>query len=277
METVVKTIYSTHIQTIKLLNKSLTVLPNSTLNQKFNLFANEVPSINETPVLGYVGIGNKGASYEVTSTGHILTTPIPHLARHASLYNFIPFVIREVNNDISSTERTRYRMRVPMTINSVDYVAYYLRAFNLTNVVPEVEIRNVNNEIITTAFFTPSLSDLSPTPPVISNNNLNNPNGDYLVSTAKIDFVLSQNDVQEILQACDIIFGDPRYAVINEIALCTGIDRVLRGTFGTTVGNYTEVVVAQVATFISQYHALTSNTTEVNIKLDVGGVEPLLV
>lgn len=277
MEQVTRTVYSAHLNTCKLLNKPFTILPNSTLNQKFNLFANEVPNPNEYPTLAYIGIGNKGASYEVTSSGYVLTTPIPHLARDASLYNFIPFVIRNINNDLSSTERLKYRLRVPITIGSTQYVAYYLRVLNLTSVVPSVELRNVNNGVITTNSFTPTLSDLTPTPPELSNVNLNDPNGDYLVSTAKVTFTLNQDDITNIMDACNLLYGDPRYAVINEIALCTGVDKILTGTFGNITSNYTDVIAAQVAAFISQYHALTASTTQVEILIDLGSVEPLLV
>lgn len=277
METVQRTIYSAHLQTAKLLNRQWTILPNSTLNQKFNLFPNEVPNPNEYPLLGYIGIGNKGASYELTQSGYVLTTPIPHLPRDASLYNFIPFVIRSINNDLNATERLNYRLRVPITINNQQYVAYYLKTLSLNNVIPSVELRNVNNGVITTNTFTPTQSDLNPVPPVISNSNLNNPNGDYLVSTAKVTFLLNQQDITEILDACTLLFGDSRYAVINEIALVSGIDKILQGTFGNIQSNYTEVIASQVCAFISQYHALTTNTTQVQIELDIGSVEPLLV
>ena len=277
MESVNRTILAAHLQTCKLLNRPFSILPNSTLNQKFNLFETEIPNTNEYPLLGYIGIGNKGASYDLTASNFILTTPIPHLPRFASLYNFIPFLVRPIDNDINSTERLKYRMRVPVTINNEQYVAYYLRTLDLNSIIPSVELRNVNEGVITATNFSPILSDLSPTPPVIDNNNLNNPNGDYLVSTAKITFTLNAADVQEILDACNLMYGDPRYAVINEIALCTGVDKILSGNFGGTTSPYTEVITSQVAAFISQYHALTANTTRVQIDLDIGSVEPLLV
>ncbi len=277
METVTRTIYAAHLSTCKLLNKPFTLLPNSTLNQKFNVFPSEFPTINQYPSLAYIGIGNKGASYEMSTNGYILTTPIPKLPRFASLFNFIPFIIREENNDLPAAQRQLYRMRVPMTIDGTNYFAYYLRVLDLTTTTPSVELRNVNNGVITTTNFTPDISDLNPTPPVISNPNLNNPNGDYLASSAIVNFNLDMQDIQEIMTACDIIYGDPRFAVINEIALCSGIDRVLPGQIGSTTVNYTESIATQVCAFISQYHALTSNTTGVNITFDIGSVEPLLV
>ena len=275
MENLQRTIYAAHAATCKALMKPWTILPNSTLNQKWNLADSETPAVNQYPTLGYIGIGNRGASYEITTDNFALSVPTPHLARHASAYNFIPFVIREITDDLSATERARYRLRVPRVINGVNYVVYYLRVLDLTTVSPSVELRTVNNGTISTTGFSPELSDLSPTAPVLSNTNVNNPNGSYLISTAKVNFTLSQEDINEIMNACDIIYGDPRYAVINEIMVCHGVDKVIQGNFGATTGAYTELIGAQVAAFLQETHALTSSSVSVSIDLDIGGVEPM--
>lgn len=278
IETVTRTIYSAHLSTCKLLNKPFTILPNSTLNQKYSLYQDEVPNSNEYPKLGYIGIGNKGSSYEVTSTGYVLTTPIPHSPRHASLYNQIPFLIRPIDDDISSTERAKYRLRVPISLNNNTYIAYYLRTLDLTSVTPVVQIRNVNNGVITTNTFTPTTGDLAPVAPNLNNINLNDPSGDYLVSTVLVNFTLSATDITNIREACQLLYGDQRYAVINEIALVTGVDKILSGIAGSNGSiNYTETIAAQVASFISsEMYILTENNQELSIQLDLGSVEPLL-
>lgn len=278
METVTPTIAAAHLQTCKLLKKPFTLLPNSTLNQKFGVYQDELPATNEYPGLAYIGIGNKGMTYELAANNFLLSTPIPHLPRHAALYNMIPFVVRPANDDLTAAERMQYRLRVPVTTaGGTNLVAYYLRTLDLTNTVPTVELRNVNNGTITTQPFQHDLSDLSPTPPVISNVNLNNPDGDYLVSTAKTIFRLEQNDITNIMEACQMLYGDARYAAINEVALVTGVDKVVQGVFNGVSANYTEVIVAQIAAFIAQSHILTASTREVEIGLNVGSVEPLLI
>lgn len=272
----IRTIAAAHLSTCRALGRPFTVLPNSTLNQKFNIHSSEEPRLNEYPIVGYVGIGNKGVDYELTTSNYLLTKPIPHLPRHTSLYNFIPFVLREKSNDLSSIEKGKYRLRVPITIGSTDYIAYYLKALSLNNIVPQIELRNVTNGNITTSIFEPDNSDLAPVHPDISNIDLNNPSGDYLVSTAKINLVLSREEIENIMEACDIIYGDPRYATINEIALCSGIDRTLQFTQLGVGINYTDIVAAQVNAFIYQYHALDESSNEITIRFDIGSSEPLL-
>lgn len=276
METIVRTIYGSHIQTCKYLNLPFYLLPNSTLNQKFNNFAEEQISAYQYPTLAYMGIGNKGVEYEVGANNFILTKPIPHIPRHASLYNFIPFLVREIDNDIPADERKKYRMRVIRDIGNSTYIFYYLRKLDFTTVQAEVELRNVQDGNVTAQAFVPDQYDLNPVPPQISNVNLNNPNGDYLASSAKVSVKLSQRDVEEIMQACNILYGDSRYAVISEIALCTGVDREVSGRIGNTTVPYIEAVGVQVAAFLYQYYALNNNVEGVTIKYDIGAVEPLL-
>lgn len=273
----VRTILAAHLSTCKALGRPHTLLPNSTLNQKFNLFKDETPTINQYPVIGYVGIGNKGVTYEVTSSNFVLTSPVPHLPSHCALYNHIPFVVRHINDDLPADERIKYRLRVPVTVGGEPHVAYYLRALTLEDVIPGVELRNVTDGVISTDSFTPTVGDLSPTHPNVSNINLNNPSGDYLISSAKVNLVLNREDITNIRDACTALFGDPRYAVISEIALVSGVDKILQGTFGAVTSNYMEVIAAQVNAFIYQYHALTESSTEVTLRFDIGSSEPLLM
>lgn len=273
----VRTIYAAHLSTCKALGRPHTLLPNSTLNQKFNLFKDDVPNINQYPIVGYVGIGNKGATYDITSDNFVLTSPVPHLPRDAALYNHIPFVVRHINDDLPAEERIKFRMRVPVTVAGEPHVAYYLRALSLEDVIPTVELRNVQESNITTDTFTPTIGDLSPNHPAVSNINVNNPSGDYLVSSAKVNLILNRDDVTNIRDACELMFGDPRYAVINEIALVSAVDKIQQGTFGSVTSNYMDVIAAQVNAFIYQYHALTESTTEVQLRFDIGSSEMLLL
>jgi len=103
----------------------------------------------------------------------VLVSPVQHTARHASLYNPIPFVLKPIGADLSPSDRLNYRLRTVLTINNIQYVAYYLKKLDLSAVTPTVELRNVQDTVITVSNFTPDQSDLSPTPPSISNVNLN--------------------------------------------------------------------------------------------------------
>ncbi len=277
MEPIVRTIHSGHLQSCQMLRLPFNTQANSTLNQKFNIQNDYVLAANEYPTIGYLAIGNRGLRLTTGADGFVLTEPVQHLPRHSALYNHIPFIVRTIDNDLSAVERTNYRLRVPFLKGGVTYVAYYIKVLDKSNTLPAIEVHSVDTDgSIVSSPFTPTASDLSPEPPPITANNVANVSGDYLVSTSKIPFILTANEVTEIMDACRIIYDDERYAVISEIALCTGLDKSVSGIFGGITSNYTEVVACQIAVFFNVAHILNETTRGIDAELDVGSVEPLI-
>lgn len=276
-ESVQRTIYGAHLQTCQYLKKPFTVLANSTLNQKFNVASAELPAANEYPTFKGIVIGNDGAKVEVLSGDKISITPKIHLPRHSALYNHIPFIVRKMSEDLSSSERLLYRLRQPFTKDGVEYVAYFMKVVNIDTTAPLVELLNVNNGAITSQIFSPTLSDLSPTPPTLNSVSLVQPNGDYLSSTGIVMLTLNSNDINEIITACGILYGNVKYATISEIGICHGVDRIVNGGFGSVTAPYTESIATQIAGFVYQFYSLNYGADEININLELGSKEPLLV
>ena len=242
MDNNVRSIFGAYLQSCALLGFNVDIKPNSTLNQKFDLFPSEIFNSGEIPTIKYITIGNGGHSATLGVDGLPLINPIPHSPKHAALYNHIPFLVREVTDDITAAERLAYRLRVPKTVDGVNYICYYAKVLDFSNVEPKIELRNNTNGIITTTEFAPSLADLSPTKPIIPVNGNITSTGNYLASTAKIEFVLSEAEITELLNACNIIYGSDNYAFISEIGLCSGVDRSLMGNFNGPPMAYTEAV-----------------------------------
>lgn len=275
MENNVRTVYGTYIQTCQFLKEPVTLKPNSTLNQKWNIFENELFSLQEFPNLEYMVIGNKGHTTELGTDNIPLVTSVPHSPRHASLYRHLPFVIRELNNDLNAAERAQYRLRTTDVFGGVEYAVYYAKVIDKTNSSPVMELRNITNGVITTTAFSPSLSDLNPTQPTVPPGGNFTATGDYLASTAKLIISLDANDITEIMNASNIIYGDPRYAFISEVGVCTGVDRVLNTTINGAPADYTEGVGVQVSDFISTAIPLYAMNDSATHTVDVGAVEPL--
>ena len=173
MDNNVRSIYGAYLQTCALLGFNVDIKPNSTLNQKFDLFPNEIFNSGETPTVKYLTIGNGGHTASMGVDGLPLINPVPHSPRHAALYNHLPFIIREVGEDLTPGERLLYRLRVPRTIDGVNYMCYYAKVLDLSMVEPKIELRNNTDGIITATDFTPSLADLNPVKPVIPVNGIN--------------------------------------------------------------------------------------------------------
>jgi hypothetical protein len=282
-DTTVRTIQGALIQVQQLLNKPTQPQENTTLNQKLDLYYPYTLSDVDVPVTKYwcIGVGNRevqtiptgGASQQVkVSTRHRR-----HRPRNTCLYDMVPFVLRRIDDDLAAIDRVKYRLRKVMILNGITYAAYYLKTFDLTNVVPTLELLTVSNGNTTTTSFTPALSDLSPTPPVLSSQGNVLGTGDYVRVSAKIQIDFTANEVTEYLNAYNILYGEIDTSDISEIGICSGVDKVVQGVFnGGVSAGYTDSVASRIMHFINVDAPLKSNLQGVQWSLDLGATEPML-
>lgn len=276
METSVRTVYSALLQSATYADLPLEILANSTLNQKFGIHENVMLSENDQSAVRYIGIGNGGHRMVAGADGIAKPDPIQHEPQHAALYNQLPFILRLPAQDLTPTERLKYRLRRLETHNGTPYVAYYLKVLDVTTTSPQLELRNVTDGIVTSTPFVPTLANLNPTPPPLNPGGVITTSGDYIAATSKIPFVMTMTDIAEFLNVCNIIYGDVNYAMVSEMALCSGVDRVVTGEFNGVSSGYTDAIGVQIAQFLSGFFALNFVNSELSIDLDIGSLESLL-
>ena len=277
MEKIVRSASGAALQTSQFLRKPVEIRQYTTLNEKFNIHEDIAISTSDIPGVAYVGIGNGGHAMAIGADGVARVKVIQHEPEHAGLYNQLPFVLRLPNNDLSAAERVNYRLRGLVTVGGVTYVAYYLKVLDLSGTATKLELRTINNGVTTSSEYTPTLANLSPTPPPISTGEVLVASGDYLAATAKVPFTLSENDITEFINVCNIYYGDESYAMISEVALCSGIDRAVVGDFNGVSLGYTDAVAVQIVSFISTFYLAPVCRQGIPIVFDVGSLEPLLV
>ena len=277
-EAIVRTVYGAHLQTCQLMGVPFSVAPNSTLNEKFNINTGTLTNA-DMPRMRYVAIGNGGHRMKTTGTGTLqVPEPIQHRTTDAALYSHIPFALRPSADDLTPAMRERYALRRVETHNGDNYFAYYLRRMDLTAVSSQMEYKAVTASGVTTTVFQPDTDNINPVPPVINVGGTIVTTGDYVTASARVSFILDVVDVQEILRACEVIYGSKDYGIISEIALCSGVDKIVQsydaggGTF-----NFNDVMAAQVVSHISSFHALRFTSNGVNTLFDVGATEPLFL
>ena len=277
METSIRTIYGAYLQTCQLLNMPVVVSPHSTLNEKFNINAGLMLAETDIPRVAYVGIGDGGHTMTVGANNVPYPVAYTHTPRDAALFNQVPFILREPANDLTQVERMNYRLRRIEQHDGKPYVAYYLKKLDLSNTVPTMDYRTVKDGSIFSQVFTPAISDLNPTPQVASNTGVVTTTGDYIAVTAKVVFNMTESDIAEYLNVANILYGDSNRAMISEIAFCSGVDRNVVGDFNGISSGYTDVVAAQITHFMSVFYAMRFNNAGVNLVLDVGALEAMLV
>lgn len=274
MKNTTRTIYGSDIQNHQYIGKPYQPLENTTLNEKLNIQSGVGYADNVYPRVAYVCIGRGGHKSTVGADGIAVFEPEQHFATDAAPYKIMPFLMREVGSDITSAERAKYALRRIETHNSVQYICYYLRRLVIDDVVVGRELRSTVNGVTTVTPFTPSASNLNPVPRVLSNEEANVLAGDSVVCTAKLPFVISGAERNELIHVAEIIYGDSKYALISEVGLCAGVDKTISITEGSTTFNFNEAIGVQITQFINVLYPVYAFDT-IDLTMDVGTNEPM--
>ena len=280
VQSIQRTIYGDVFQSCATAGIPYPVFPNSTLNQLLGINQTVIPTPTDVNSLSYICIGIGGGA-TTPGIGGLpdLTQELPHRAKDAGLYYQIPFVLRALNNDLTMVQVAKYRLRKIITIAGVQYAAYYGLLINKNGMNATVTYNSVSTDgsgTVTPKQFAPTSQDLTPTPPVLNNSGVIITTGDYLQSKILCPITLAQWDINEILNACTVLLGNPNYAVIREIALCFGVDKQLTGTFGGNQVVYTEAVGVTVMSFITGAYPLVSINNGLTITPSLAISEPLI-
>jgi hypothetical protein len=276
MEHVTRTVYGSYLQTCLKLKIPHIVLPFTTLNEKLGIQSGVVPPPGVYPTVGYYVWGNKGHQGQIGADGIPLVIAAQHRATDAALFNQLPFVLRPVSNDLTPVERAKYGLRREEVHNGVTHAAYRLKRIDKTSIVAEMQYRSNTNGTITVTPFVPTADNLNPTPVVIPEGGVTTLTGDYVIVSAQTDISLSAWEVAEMRNVAEIIYGDPNYAIISEIGVCSGVDKVITVTPSVgTAFNFNEVIAVQITTHIAVMNVLTSSNEGVTRILDFGTNDPL--
>lgn len=276
---ITRTVYGSRLQTMQFLGLPYTHLENTTLNEKFNIHPGVVPANAAIPRVRYYCIGNGGHRNQMGTDGQPYTSPIKHSASDAALYKHLPFVLRRPTEDLDPTTRARYGLRRLETINNQQYVAYYLRRIDMSNVVTQLMTNTKQDGITSSTPFVPTGANLNPTPQAIPPTGVVTTDGTTLSASAVLSLSFTENDVSELMEAVNILYDNPYYGVISEVGLVAGADMVvpLQQPGGTTSGTYNECVGATITTHVSDHYPVAFANRGFDFNLDLGSSEPLFV
>lgn len=277
MRIITRTIFGSRLQTAMLLGLPYTQIANTTLNEKFGIQSGVVPDNQAVPRVRYFAIGNGGHRNLVGGDGQPYTSPVQHSASDAALYKHLPFLLREPTSDLTTIERQRYALRKQIVVGGENYIAYYLKRLDLTGVVPEMKHNTVTDGVTTSVPFVPTGANLNPVAPTIPSTGVTSTNGDYLSASAMLNLNFTAEDVAELINVAEIMYDNALYAVISEIGLVAGVDKVVStpavggGTF-----NYSEVVGAQITTHITAHYNVGFANQGFDFGIELGATEPLI-
>ena len=276
MEHVTRTVYGSFLQTCLKLKIPHVVAQFTTLNEKLGIQSGVLPAPGTYPSVSYYCLGNKGHTSQIGADGIGLNIVAQHRATDAALFNQLPFVLRPITEDLTVSERSNYALRRVETHGGDSYIAYYLRRINKTGTVAEMQYRSNTNGTITVTPFVPTADNLSPTPVVIPDTGVSTLTGDYVTVTAEVDISLSAWEVAELINVAEVLYGDSNYAIISELGICSGVDKMI--TVTPSVGssfNFNEAIGVQINTHVAVLNMLTSSNSGVMRILGLGTNDPL--
>lgn len=277
MEQISRTVYGAAVQTALNLGITLTPAQYSMLNTLFAISAAATPDANTTYETKFMVIGN-GGHYSITGAdGFPTMAAYNHQPTDAACYNHLPFILRPVDADLSVADRAKYALRRAETHGGLDYYAYYAKRLDYS--ANTVNMKKTTLDPESTVDFVPTNTNLNPTPPeeLLNSVNLIQSANEYVSGSSVITIVFSATDAAELRNVSQIIYGDENHAVISEIGLVTGIDKVVTGPLNGGTVDYNEVIYAQVALFIACYYNLVMQTDGFTTVADTGITEPLLI
>lgn len=260
-----RTVYNVALHLAMLFNKPYKILSNTTLNEKFEIEANNELADDVYPSLKYIGIGIGGSVLLDNTDAY---TYSEHSPIQGALFEHIPYILRKPNNDIDGGERSKYRFRKIVNIEGEPYIAYYLKlidTFDLRDVFYNIK-ETVDGSILS-LFDTNTVDILSPSP---KNRDIAfDAPVEYVTKIANIKFTLSNEELVELNNVFKILKKDN--ATITEIVLATGVDK-------TNVLGEIEATSVQAGFFINTNIDVVNqlkNKVSVAKVIEIGGLEPL--
>ena len=284
-QTVTNTAIGNLIAKCCITNQSLTIPQYVTLNERYGILADTSIGVKNGRdfELKYFGLGIRGSNCTgMDGMGVSIMRVNQHQPIDAELFTPIPLVARTLDADLDNVLRENYRIRVVQKVNNVDYVFYFLKLINFANYNPQIvkvtRDEETGNETVKP--YVPNKDDLfDPEPVQMTSSDTVPVSNVYVNSSAILDCSLSEADIEELKNACKIMFGDSAYAAPSEVGIAYGIDTTTSGEIaGGASIQYTEALSAIFAHYVTERDARNANNnTSINYAFDHGASEPMLL
>lgn len=237
-----------------------------TLNTKFNHLTTLVPAATEETSCRFIGIGNGGFKKDDGEDEDIMVA-IDHSPYQIDPYRQIPWLVRRAEEDISEVEREKYRFRIPLNIDNVDYIAYYLKEVTSDDITygrQKISVVDGAVEILGDYTIPTDVIGVTPDSGVSGNTELTKYNSEYINDNITYRNFFSEEDFVEIKNACEVIFGGTGHSYISEIILYMGKEVLTNGTYTDINGalvsfDYTDLLEAQPVVYSNTFFDLAFN------------------
>ncbi len=262
-----KTIYGLDLQMAMLTGMEYKIHPNTTLNEKFEILPTATLEEGVYPRLKYYTIGVGGTDILTGLEGYSYSK---HKAIDAGLFEHVPFVLRRTYDDLLESEQRNYRFRKNVIINGIEYIAYYLKVINHVNNRDGFYEIKVENDIAKLSLFDTNTDKLlNPSPRDPSTAIEDNSETKYIAKVSKLQFSLYNDELVELNNVLNILYGEGHSKYLTEIGVCSGVDNDNDEATVVQINYHYEIDVETALTMREEGSLVRS--------LEIAGAEPLVL
>lgn len=267
-----RTLVGNYLQAVSTAGVSYHMYQNSTLNEKLSVQSGVAPDDGVYPKMRYITIGNRGHSTVIGADSAEYIKTLKHQPTDTACFNHIPFVLRELSDDLPAEKKARYCLRVLETHGQKQYIAYYGRRFDTTLAKSGLSTVVVKDGQVSTKEFEFTAENQNPTPSTIDSEGLVLGSDTSAEASVVMTLNLDSFDMQEIYNASCIRSGMINSPVVSEFAFVSGVDKTVSAQEGS--GTYNEVIAAQINIFITTHIPVGFSTEGTTLTFEIGGSEP---
>jgi len=267
------TLYHTQNSNSRDLGIPHVIMEHTTMNEKLGILSEISPTPNDYPTLNVWCIGNGGHKYAQDATGFPETTRLSHQYIDPFLYSMIPFAARPHSNDFTEDERKKYFLRrSEKLLDGGNYWVYYAKEIDPITSGSVTKVVNTTEQD-----FIPTESLLNLSPVVLSSTEINELSATKISTYVPVTITLDSSEIEEVLNACRLKYGNENRAVISEIALCQSHRfQIEIDVYGNQTATMTEAIGVQTAHHLKTTSDLTEQRSLFHLKINVGNSEPLI-
>lgn len=272
-----RTTWGAMAQTAAYTRAPISYVPETTLNEKYN-FAEEVAidPLLEFPFLEYYGYGRGSTYMKILPDNSGEATNYLHEPVDAALFYQMPFVLRDLDNDIPAAKRAELAGRCIMTMeDGTRKIAYFLRKLKRDTatvkgykVIPETaDTPEQKTELVGDPAY------LNPVPKA-DDSGVDRTDGAYTRVQAILLSELDTWDISEMINAKQLLTGNSQLEV-TEIGLFSAIPKDYTSDITGVNVTYKEAVRAQLNLVSPQRIIINSFAeTGLSIQHDLGVDDP---
>ncbi len=207
--------------------------------------------------IGVLMVGRGGHGYELDDDNEVSPITYPHKSSDTGLFQPIPLIVREVNNDLTGTMKALYRLRTISQINGIYYAFYFGKKLDVTEIELQQILETINDGVVVnTEPYEPTANDLRPEKTDISVIS----DGTSLRTYAGLVIGFDDEEVVEMQNACELLLGDRNKAVVSEIAYVFGVDKPVTGVYPTTGTQTPQIPPANTYEFSAPHIGIVEST-----------------